>query len=298
MLLANLVLALIVQNPAPSPAPAPPAPLDWTAADSANIALLTTQGRSLRRRHVVVWAPNDSLEARWLDAFADSLDAGVGRLKALAGSHDWQRLGDRPVVYYFAPGRFVSHGSGRGDVFISLTRIRAGGAPYLHEAAHEILATRMPFFPFEHSDSVAAERAGAGFPLWLSEGLPDVLAQTVADEIGFAEGDVFSIGGLARADSVCGARLAASPRREEIVAKVGGAGRLMALFTTERAAVAPVFYACSQSFTWWLVRRVGLPAMVAVIPRVPPGTWQEAISDAAGQPLENLRRQWLRGLEP
>lgn len=274
-------------------AQAAPAPLNWDAGDSANIAFLTTHGRELRRPSIVVWAPGDSLDARWLEAFTDSLNAGVGRLRTLVGAHDWQRLGRRPVTFYFAPGRFVSHASGQGAVFISLARIRSGSAPWLHEASHEILAPRTAFLPFEYPDSIAQQRAAERFPQWLSEGLPDVLAQMVAAETHFAEGDVFAVGGLAKADSVCAARLAASARREEIVERVGGEGRLAALFTTERVDVAPVFYACSQAFTWYLVQRMGLAAVVALVPRVPQGTWRDAVTRAAGEPLEQLRRRWL-----
>ncbi|HEU4996894.1 MAG TPA: hypothetical protein VFT29_18885 [Gemmatimonadaceae bacterium] len=152
--------------------------------------------------------------------------------------------------------------------------------------------------PFEYADSVAQERASAAFPLWLSEGLPDVLAQMVAAETGFSEGDVFAVGGLARADSTCAARLAASARREEILEKVGGQGRLMALFTTERGDVAPVFYACSQAFAKFLTDRVGVAGMVGLFPHIPDGTWQNVLAASAGQPLAELRRRWLDRLPP
>lgn len=276
----------------------PPVVLNWDANDSTNIAFLEQHGHARTRAHVVVWAPDDSLDARWLDAVSDSLSLAVGRLRSLAGSHDWQRLGRQPVTYYLSPGRFVSHASGRGAVFISLARVRARGALYIHEAAHEVLATRGPLVPFEYADSVARERAGAVFPLWLTEGLPDVLAQMVAAETGFSEGDVFAVGGLARADSTCAARLAASPRREEILEKVGGQGRLMALFTTERAEVAPVFYACSQAFAKFLTDRVGVAGMVELFPHIPDGTWQTVLAASAGQPLAALRKHWLERLRP
>lgn len=185
----------------------------------------------------------------------------------MGGDHAWQRIGQRPITFYFSPGRFISHASGAGSVFISLTRVRQRNAPFLHEAAHELLAPSGLFSPFEYADSIAGERAAARFPQWLSEGFPDYLAQMTASATGFHEGDVFDIGGLAQVDSVCAARLARSPRRAEILEKVGGTGFLQALFTTERAEVAPVFYACSQSFTKYVVDRVGIRAVVAAVPR-------------------------------
>jgi hypothetical protein len=276
----------------------PPAPLDWSSDDSARVAFLTANGRAYTRPQVIVWAPLDSLDAKWLAAFVDSLAAGLDSMRRLIGAHAWQRIGRGPVTYYLSPGRFVSHGSGVGAVFISLTRVRDRKAPYLHEAAHELLATLTPFFPFEYGDSIAAERAAAGFPYWLSEGLPDYLAQQAAGAAGFHEGDVFDIGGLAKVDSTCAARLAASPRREEILERVGRTGSLEALFTTDRPQVAPVFYACSQSFTKYVVDRVGIRAVVASIPSVPAGTWPAELEAAAGTSLEALRSAWLAAISP
>jgi hypothetical protein len=179
---------------------------------------------------------------------------------------------------------------------ISLNRVRQGQAPFLHEASHELLAPPPPFYPYEYPDSAAEERAAARFPQWLSEGLPDYLAQAAAAATGFREGDVFEIGGLTKVDSTCAARLSTSPRRPEILAKVGGQGRLDALLTTERQEVAPTFYACSHSFTKYLVDRIGVRAVVALFPSIQAGTWVADLAEAAGETLPALRRAWLRRL--
>jgi len=210
----------------------------------------------------------------------------------MGGPYPWQRIARRPVEFYLSPGRFVSHASGKGAVFVSLTRVRQGTAPLLHEAAHELLAPTALFFPYEHADSVVAESVAVRFPHWLSEGLADYLAQSTAAATGFREGDVFEIGGLAAVDHACVTRLAASPRRAEILAKVGGQGFLEALFTTERAGVAPVFYACSQSFTKFLVDRMGLRAVVALFPEIPADTWLTRLP----APLDTLRRDWAAAI--
>ena len=270
-------------------------PLNWDSDDSARVAFLTAHGRAYRGAQVIVWAPPDSLQPPWLAAFVDSLATSLRAMRQLMGGpYAWQRLGERPVTYYLSPGRFISHASGAGAVFISLTRVRAGGAPYLHEAGHELLAPPAPFSPFEYGDSIAEERAAARFPQWLNEGFPDYLAQATASATGFHEGDVFEIGGLAKVDSTCAARLAQSPRRAEIVERVGRPGRLAALFTTERAQVAPAFYACSQSFTKYVVDRVGVRAVVAVFPAIPSGNWVTDLEAAAGTSLEALRNAWLK----
>jgi hypothetical protein len=289
-LLLGVTVTLRGQTPAPKP-------IDWSEDDSARVAYLTSHGRSYRRPEIVVWVPRDSLDPRWLGSFIDSLSGAVGGLKTLVGGpYAWQRIGARPVRLYFSPDRFISHADGRDGVFISLERVRRRDAPFLHEVAHELLVPAPPFYPFEYPDSLAEEQAAAAFPFWLSEGLPDYLAQTASAASGFLEGDVFAIGGLGKVDSVCAARLAGSSRRAEVVERIGRTGRLAALFTTDRAQVAPVYYACSQSFTKHVVARVGLPAVVALFPRIPEGTWRGALESAAGQPLERLRQAWLDSL--
>jgi hypothetical protein len=273
-----------------------PAPIDWSADDSARIAYLTTQGRAYRAPGIVLWAPVDSLEARWLGAFADSLSQGIAGLKALIGAHPWQRIENREIQFYLAPDRFVSHASGMGAVFLSLNSVRQKYSPFLHEAAHELLAPAAPFAPYEYPDTLVGDSVAARFPFWLFEGFPDYLAQRVAESTGFREGDVFEIGGLAKSDSTCAARLAASSRKHEILERVGGSGRLEALFTTERREVAPTFYACSQAFTNYLVGRIGVERTVALFPAIKRDTWRDQLESAAGEPLEVIRRKWLAGI--
>jgi hypothetical protein len=274
-----------------------PVPLDWWSEDSSRVAFVTAHGQARHYPDLVIWALTDSLDPGWFASFADSLATGLSSVRALLGGpQPWQRIGQRPLVYYLSPGRFISHATGQDTVFISLGHVRRGWAPFLHEGAHELLAPPPPFFPFEYPDSLAGEQAAARFPFWLSEGMADYVAQAVVQVTGFREGDVFAIGGLARVDSTCRARLSGHPRRAEIAAKVGGLGRLESLFTTERQEVAPTFYACSQSFTKYLVDRVGLGAMVALFPRVPDGTWLAELESRAGASLPGLRRAWLAAL--
>ena len=287
---ASLLLALLIQSP-------PPTPIDWSADDSARIAFSTSHGKAYRASGLVLWAPKDSLDARWLPVFVDSLARAMGRLRALIGGpYPWQRIGTRPVVFHLSPGRFVSHASGMDAVFLSLNSVRQGYSPFIHEAAHELLIPAPPFFPFEYPDTLVGDSAAAKFPFWLSEGLPDYLAETVSAETGFRAGDVFQIGGLAQSDSTCAARLAASPRREEILARVGDQGRLEALFTTDRAQVAPVYYACSQSFTRHVVGRIGLKAAVGLFPVIPSGAWLAELERAAGDSLPAIRRAWMAAI--
>jgi hypothetical protein len=291
--LGTLSILTAAGRPLAAQTPSPSAFIDWAADDSARVAFLAAHGHAVRVPGIVVWTPDDSLEPGWARAFADSLGRAVAVLRSSIGTHRWQRLRDRPVVFYVSPDRFVSHASGRGAVFLSLRSVRERYAPFLHEASHELLAGGFPFYPVEAGDSLREERAGDRFHFWLSEGLADYLAQRAADAAGFREGDVFAVGGLARSDSVCAARLDAHPRRVEILARLGRPGWLNALYTAERGEVAPVYYACSQALTRYLVSRVGLEPVISAFSRIRSDPVLGDLTGAARRPLEALRRDWL-----
>ncbi len=290
-----LLAAFLLAAPAAGAAQVPDTTA-WWADDANRSAYVTGHGAARRYPGLVLWALPDSLGTDWYDGQGEALAAGIAALRALVGSHPWQRNAGRPLVFILSPGRFVSHATGHDTLFIALARVRQGTAPFLHEASHELLAPRGPLFPFEYPDSAAEEDAAARFPYWLSEGLPDVLAQLAAARSGFVEGDVFQVGGLARADSTCRARLVGHPRRAELVARLGRQGRLEALFTTERAQVAPTYYACSQSLSRWLVEQIGLERTVALVPAIPDGTWLPALEASLGTSLDAFRRAWLARL--
>ena len=292
--LGAVAILAAVRRPLAAQTPSPPTFIDWAADDSARVAFLAAHGHPVRAPGIVLWTPDDSLDPGWVTAFADSLGRAVALLRSSIGTHPWQRLRDRPVVFYVSPDRFVSHASARGAVFLSLRSVRERYAPFLHEASHELLAGAFPFYPVEAGDSLREERAGERFHFWLSEGLADYLAQRAAEAAGFREGDVFAVGGLARSDSTCAARLGANPRRGEILARLGRPGWLNPLYTAERGEVAPTYYACSQALTRYLVSRVGLEPVISAFSRIRSDPGLGDLTAAARQPLEALRRDWLR----
>lgn len=294
--LATAVVLLTASFRLAAQTPAPAA-LDWWSDDSTRVAFVIAHGQARHYPQAVIWAPTDSLDPAWLSSFEDSLNTSLAALRRLIGGpYAWQRIGARPVVYFFSPGRFISHATGQDTVFIAIRHIQRGWAPFLHEAAHELLSPPAPFLPYEYPDSIAGEALAARFPFWLNEGLPDYLAQVIVQQTGFREGDVFEVGGLARVDSTCRVRLSGNRRRAEISAKLGGVGRLEALYTTDREEVAPTFYACSQSFTRFLAGRIGVAAVIGLLPMITDGSWLPALERAAGAPLPALRREWLAAL--
>jgi hypothetical protein len=293
------VALLLLVSPAVAPCqasnPAPATAINWTAADKANVEWLAAHGRRVARSQVIVWAPADSIAESWQNALADTLDRGVAELRRLIGGIlPWQRIGARPVTYYLSPGRFISHATGEDGVFIANMLVLAGRAPYLHEAAHELLAPKPPYWADEFSDTVVGRRLMNGYPLWLIEGFASVLAYTAASTAGVHEGDIFNVGGLEKMDATCVERVAANQWRDDILRVVGGRGRVEALFTTDRPKVAPTFYPCSESMSRFLVEAIGLERVVALFPLIPQETWPRAIERGAGVPLDSLQSRWRR----
>ncbi len=288
----GLSLACMAIGSTVAGAQTPPAALNWAAEDADRIRWLEQHGRRAAGKQVVIYAPADSMSASWQHALVDTLDNALARLRrTMRGPYPWQRIGDGPVTFYLSPGRFVAHASGYGAVFIPISRVHERLAPFLHEASHELLAPEPPFYPREFSDTVGLAQARR-HPLWLFEGVPDYLAQSVSAQTGFHEGDVFEIGGLGKVDSVCAARVASSPRRQEILGVIGSAGRLEALFTTERATIAPAFYACSQSLTKHLIDLIGVREVVGLFPAMKNGTWRDAIARAAAVSMDTITHRW------
>lgn len=274
--------------------PTPATPLNWSADDSSRIAFLAASGYRIERTNIVLWAPRDSIDETWMRALADTLDRGVaGMRRLMKAPYPWARIGNRPVTYYISPGRFVSHGTGYDAVFIPVSRVKERLAPFLHEAAHELLAPRPPFYYPEFADTLVGARVSDNMPLWLFEGLPDFLAHTVAPSVGLHEGDVFEIGGLSRADSSCAARVKASPRGREIIDAVGRGASPDALFTAQRQQVAPVFYACGQALTRHLVEHLGVRQTVELMPAMARGDWAAQIARLGGVPMAVFRARWL-----
>jgi hypothetical protein len=283
------LLAIGACHPSPQSAAQP---LKWDAVDSAQIAWLETHGRRIDGRQVIVLAPPEQMTAGWQTALVDSLDRGVAELRRLIGTNSWQRIGPRPIRYHLVPERMISHASGRDVVFISMYHVNKGQAPYLHEAVHELLAPPPPFFYAEYADTIQAEAVFQAKPYWLMEGLPDVLALRAASASGMVEGDVFTIGGLEKVDSTCAARLVESPYRGDILQAIGGKGGVEALWTSDRAKVAPIFYACAQSMSKFLVELIGMDRAVALFPAIKQGDWEMKLERSAGMPLASLQARW------
>jgi len=286
LVLISTLRAVIAQTAQPA------APLNWDADDGKRVAELTANGERREGKLAILITPAVMIDDKQEDALLDRLDRGHAELRAIVGRHSWQVMRADKITYYVSPDRFVSHASGRAAVFIPLVRLQDDRAPYLHEAAHELLAyVSQPLTP----DPARVERVRTARPLWLTEGLADYVGLTAADRAGVKEGDVFDLGGLAGVDRTCNERLK-GPRGAEIVAFIGNVGAPGALFTTERTEVAPTFYACGTSFTKFVVERIGLPETIALVPLILNQGVLPRIEKLTGKSMATLREEWRRAI--
>ncbi len=264
-------------------------PLNWAADDGKRVETLTTEGTRVEGQNVVVWFPK-SLSRADAESILKRLDPAVGGLWRRVGIHDWQAVPKGKITYYLSDDSFVAHASGRSAVFIPVDRVKDGRAPYLHEATHELLASKTNLSPQQAADPAQLRR-----PLWITEGLPDYIARIVAAEFGLTEEGPFGTPTVSGVDAVCVER-ARTPDGATMVPYIGGMGRPEVLFTTDRSRFAPTFYPCSFSFTKYLAERVGLDTLVGLF-ALKPSDMAGRMDQIAGKPLASLRADWLRLLK-
>jgi hypothetical protein len=281
----SLGLALVSLGVASAQQLAPPQLLDWSADDGKRVADLAARGRRIDGTEVVVWTPVSVSEADQR-ALVARLDRGVAAVRAMIGKHAWQVVGGDKITYYVSEDRFPSHATARAAVFIPLARVQDDRAPYLHEAVHELLSTAATRKMIE-SPGMPSQ------PIWFAEGIADYIAGAVAAKAGLTGGDVFDIGGLDRVDRTCAERLK-GPAGSDVLPFIGAHGAPVALYTADRAKVAPAFYACSFSFTKFIVERVGLAPIVAAAPLVDTEGLHAQFEKLLGKSLSAASTDWLR----
>src|SRR5215469_5965276 len=154
--------------------------LNWSADDGKRVQSLVKGGSRIEGPHVIVYFP-PSLSRADADALVKRLDPAVEGLWRQVGVHDWQAVPKGKITYYLHDDAFVAHASGRSAVFVPMARVKDGRAPFLHEATHELLASK------NNGPSSAGGARPAFRPIWLMEGLPDYIARVVADEQGMTE---------------------------------------------------------------------------------------------------------------
>lgn len=301
VLLSSLMSVAHQQQPSPQP-------LDIGESDPKRIADLQARGRRTDGTLVVLWTPAGALTEAETRQLVDRLDKGVAALRTLIGRHPWQAVRDQRIVFYVSEEPFVAHSKGDEVVMIPLARVRDGRAPFLHETAHALTARAISErVPADRRDPSVFGKLRATRPLWLIEGLADYLAKSVMASSGLTEGDIFEVGNLQEVDTTCASRLV-TPIDEQVLPFIGQLGEPSALRTTDRAKVAPTFYACALSFTKFLVGRIGVHETIALMAlqsrldsapaaSVSPDEVIPRIETLTGQSMDALRTTWLRGVK-
>jgi hypothetical protein len=253
------------------------AQLSSPAEDAERIGRLTKTGVRLETDRVTAWFSAGAMSQEEMKALVDRLSIGVAKLEAFVHTpRGWQDSGRQPVEYYFDSGAFfIPHATVNRQVLIPISRLRDKKAPILHETTHALLTPPQGRRPLA----------------WLTEGLAAYVAKAVSRETGIQEGDTFEVGEVDELDTKCAARLASSDGAR-ILPFIGATGNLQTLYAMEPAfAVRQVFYGCSASFTKHLVERLGIEAVVDVLPEGDPHSKLEALSKMK---MSDLRSEWLK----
>lgn len=253
-------------------------------------AALEANGVIETTRDVVAFFPAGALTDEQRATILARLDRGVRAAKRFTQRQNWRYHGDARVYFYFPDARFISHAPGGNSVYIPLWRIRDDQAPWLHEALHILL-----WPPGRNWLDETDEYGDAHMPLWLYEGLPDVLAAEISAQENLAYFTPMMPEPPSELDAVC-ARHLATPVASRILPMIGARGRLAELYGDDRQTYAPAFYACSASFTTYLRQRYGYGPLLDAIGSY--GHEIDVLEAATNLPLESARADWLLQIPP
>lgn len=267
----------------------PPADtIDPRSPDEGYVAALSGPGgASATAGRVIVYVPAGAMSGADLRELAESLSRGFeGLVEFTHSPRGWQHV-PSSVSYYFHAEMTISHADPDKDrLFIAFPRLLNGQAPLLHEAVHLLQFPSTEYIaanPWIDDDHVGS--------LWLFEGLANYVGSSVAAKTGIAEGDPIGWGTLEEADAKCSAA-ASTPLAAEILPFVGAPGAPAAILSrARRLEVAPPFYACSTSFTKFVVAAAGIEAVVDALAARDSGA---AIANATGKSIESLRADWRK----
>ncbi len=254
--------------------------------DRDRISQLTAQGTLVQAGRVKAWFPKDSLSTDRMNGIVDTLNLGITFAQEFVESpKEWQQFSDSVINYYFFPENFISHTTDKAQILIPFWRIKNSKAPWLHETMHILFRSTKGNW-----NETSTVNAYFNRPLWLAEGLADYSAFTIAHRSGLPIFDIQNIGGYLSMDSVCATRIK-SVKGEKVLEYIGKEGSMRELFGNDRREYAPTFYACSCSFTKYLVEVYGLKNQInanAEFEREQP-----TIEEYTGKTMKQLKQEWM-----
>ena len=178
---------------------------------------------------------------------------------------------DGRIVYRVGDSLPFSTTRGR-TVQLMVERVRADSAPYLHETVHVLLPAR-------------------NRSVWLSEGFASYVESYVSENIGGYDAHVFSRTGNRGVDGEA-ARWLAGRGGRDVLPYVGAPGEPPEMVSERRRVAAP-FYVLSQSFAKFLVSRLGLARVIALVTSPDP---EAALAGISGRTVEDWKADWLAAI--
>ncbi len=203
--------------------------------------------------------------------FSRLIDQGIADVESYLRPAAPDGLREGRIVYRVGPSLPYSMTRGR-TVFLMVERVRADAAPYLPETVH----VRVP--APNHSP-------------WLSEGFASYVGGYVSENIGGYDAHVFSRTGNRGVDGEA-ARWLSRESGRAVLPWVGTPGEPPEMLEERRRVAAP-FYVLSQSFSKFLVQRLGLGHVIALVSSRDP---EAALERASGRTVAAWKADWLAAI--
>jgi hypothetical protein len=203
--------------------------------------------------------------------FAGLLDQGVADVESYLRPAAPDGLREGRIVYRVGAELPYSMTRGR-TVSLMVERVRTDSAPYLHETVHVLVPS-------------------PNRSVWLSEGFASYVESHVSENIGGYDAHVFSKTGNGGVDREA-ARWLGREAGRTVLPWVGTPGEPPEMIEERRRVAAP-FYVLSQSFSRFLVAKLGLARVIGLVSsRDPEGT----LLQLSGRSVEDWKADWLRTL--
>lgn len=215
-----------------------------------------------------LYVEGGSLTSAEAARFCRLLDKGIADIEAYLGPAAPDGLREGRIVYRVGDALPYSMTRGR-SVFLMRARVRSDSAPYLHETVHVLV-------PAPHRS------------LWLSEGFASYVESHISQSMGGYDAHVFSRTGNRGVDGEA-ARWLAREAGRAVLPYVGAPGQPPEMLSERRRVAAP-FYVLSQSFSKFLVERLGLGRVIALVSSRDP---EVALARTSGRPVEAWKAEWL-----
>lgn len=243
---------------------------------------LYASGIKVERPRAVVWLSTQDMSSSERERLADDISNGIDEVERLL------RLFFGPArLEYFVTREFdvTSHyyPGPPPRVFLALSRIKSGEAPYLHEAVHHLV--------FRHAKSRTLS-----VHIWLLEGFPNFVQGEITERAGRGHEGRMIVGNQ-RVDAEA-RKIIATPVGRDLVSFVGRTGAPPDL-ETDREQVARPYYLLAQSFTKYLVETISLrPFATKLVPlMLNSARFDAMVHELTGKTVEQLRLAWLGEIE-